>query len=146
MGTDWYNPCTSDAECIPELDCLVGTCNSGTCVYEPENGVEYELRVLTDMYPQDTYWRIYDESKDDNQVVIARGAYYTDEKTLYKHNIMLCDVNNKLCTYDGDRNDGLCCNNGDGYYKLLYNDSVIVQGGDFTGNSECQAFNKATPP
>jgi trypsin len=57
---DWYNPCTSDDQCIPKSDCLVGTCNSSVCAYKVGNGVEYDLEIFTDDYPTDLSWMIFD--------------------------------------------------------------------------------------
>lgn len=106
------------------------------------------LEILTDEYPTETYWEILDE----NGTVFHSGGNpgifddmelpgsYTDQNTSYFHDIALpVDGCYEFVIYD-QYDDGICCDNGFGYYRLFGEDnSILLQGGLF-GSEERRPF------
>merc|ERR1712183_357840 len=110
---DWYHPCTSDADCdssSQQLDCFIGTCNqsSGICDFQPESnkGIDYQLQFMTDDYPSDSSWQIFDLTTTTHFFFLTQSDYIHNN-TLYEHNFTLCKyIEHALCVHDSN-GDGI---------------------------------------
>ena len=74
--------CTTDEECVNELDCAIGTCNlDGTCSFDTSPCGESLLKMtlVTDRYPQETTWEITDDCN--GGVVVMQGGPYDEQST-----------------------------------------------------------------
>ena len=97
------------------------------------------LELQTDGFAYETYWSILDESGNavftgGNQEAIGGSAIgLLDDNTLYNWELPLpSDGCYEFRIYDVF-GDGLCCSEGDGYYKLSdSSDQVLAQGATFT--------------
>merc|ERR1712032_353415 len=80
-----------------------------------EGGVEIKVSVKTDKYPSETSWALTDISSGDQ---IAAGSGYTEEGKHYSTTkavpAVSCFQFNILDSYG----DGVCCEQGDGYYEV----------------------------
>ncbi|MCF8247946.1 MAG: T9SS type A sorting domain-containing protein [Saprospiraceae bacterium] len=99
------------------------------------------VQIRTDNYPREIYWEVVD---DQGTVFHAGGnpgiftgqqlaGTYTQPETVYEHEVALpSDGCYEFVIYD-QYNDGICCNEGLGYYRLLdENNFIHLQGGLFT--------------
>jgi len=90
----------------------------------------YTMEVMTDKYPGDNRWWIIDDS-DGTGVAFST----TFDKANHKYRQELCIPQYKQkttyrFTITDNYGDGLCCNQGQGYYKLLNkNNQVVFEGG-----------------
>lgn len=87
-----------------------------------------KLELMTDGYPAETTWNL----KDSEGRIFYESEVYTELNTLYKINIDLpSDGCYEFEIYD-TYGDGICCIEGDGFYRLLdSDDNVIIEGGEF---------------
>jgi thiol-disulfide isomerase/thioredoxin len=92
-------------------------------------GVNVTLELKTDNYASETTWKLFNP----NGTVFAQdpaGNYANN--TVYTYN---WNLQNESCytfeIYDS-YGDGICCQYGQGYYKLMVNGVVVLQGGSFT--------------
>ncbi len=93
--------------------------------------VPLTIEILQDKYGNHTTWELL---ASDNTVVTSGGPY----KYLPDADTMMHSVNvevepdcYKFVIYDSYGN-GICCDDGDGYYRILVNGNVLVEGsGDF---------------
>jgi thiol-disulfide isomerase/thioredoxin len=98
------------------------------------------LELMTDGYPGETYWEISDESgviiyKGGNQYVkdgSSSDNAYTETNYAYLFEIALPkDDCYEFSIYDS-YGDGICCAEGNGYYRLKDSNGIILlEGGDF---------------
>jgi hypothetical protein len=99
------------------------------------NTTVVNIEIKTDNNGNQTTWQI----KDSNNVVVANGGgNYNEYPGVYGnhqvYNSSFVPVNGECYTFeiaDGFAN-GICCDEGPGYYKLLGNNGVFVQGGQFS--------------
>ena len=107
------------------------------------------LELKTDFYGFETYWEIRDENgtavaSGGNEVVGPNGGGVnvasSSDPTAYDnnevYNIEIELPSNDLSCYEflivDDNNDGICCGDGSGYYKLIDNSgNLILTGGQF---------------
>lgn len=98
------------------------------------------LELRTDPYPGETYWTLLDGNGNSlyhggNPTVVGgtdpSGAY-TEGDAVYTHELPLpADGCYEFVIYDS-YGDGICCVEGDGYFKLKdANGNIILQGGEF---------------
>jgi len=114
----------------------------------PLVGVELNVRIRTDNYGSETYWRIVDEggeliAQGGNQAVgtnggaggnapNGQGAY--GNNTVYNQIVNVTDpacLNFEIYDYFGD---GLCCAYGPGFYEVkdVATDEIVFSGGEFS--------------
>jgi len=89
--------------------------------------------IFMDDYGGETRWNI----KDSNNVVQGSGGDYFGNSL---NEVDLC-LPNGVYTFQitDDYYDGICCDDGQGYYRLESNGAVVIEGGDFT-DSETKPF------
>lgn len=102
---------------------------------------ELTLQIMTDNYPGETYW----EFRDENGNKLYNGGNdnlgdgenegadsYTGQLELYTHKIVLPKDGCFEFIIKDSYGDGICCTEGNGYYKLVTSQNeVIFEGGDF---------------
>lgn len=94
---------------------------------------ELILDITFDNFAEETSWELYDLTGG-GQVLIASGDGYgdLDDQTIQE----------RLCIDNGDfgfviydaYSDGMCCNFGQGSYRLTLNGEIIREGGSFGAN------------
>jgi len=89
--------------------------------------------ILIDYWGKETDWNI----KDSNNALQAHGGEYTGN-TLTEVDLCLPDGAYTFEIVDG-YSDGICCDSGQGYYKLESNGAVVFTGGNF-GYTETKPF------
>jgi len=133
---DWINgilsnwgDCTSDADCTDGGTCQIASCQSGACKYEsdPTNSVEMSIEIKTDKYPGETTWYFKDTSSSKQ---VFSGGPYTEQYTLYTDTKGMCH-GNYIFTMKDSYGDGICCVEGDGYYKVYVGGTETLSGGPF---------------
>ena len=120
------NGCTYTAAC--NYDPLA-TSDDGQCIFM--DGV-LTFQILTDNYPEETTWNVSNASG----IVVANGGPYADPNTLYEDNICI-DVGCYTLTINDSYGDGICCDYGLGSYSLIWNNDILVTGGQF-GDDDTQ--------
>ena len=108
------------------------------CADNNKNGVRIE--IFTDQYPGETYWSLTDFGKG----VILFNSRYENELTLYHEEICVESSACLLFTITDSQSDGSCCLYGKGWYRVVYDDVVVVEGGGF-GRIENTSFGNSCP-
>ena len=100
-------------------------------------GLDFELEILTDDYPNETAWVLTSECGTNYTLSVPPftyenpGTVYTVKECLplgkYKFNITDLE------------SDGLCCDYGDGSYEIVVNDDTVHIGAEFT-NEDITTF------
>ncbi|MCH2084992.1 MAG: M12 family metallo-peptidase [Saprospiraceae bacterium] len=87
------------------------------------------LELQLDDYSFETTWAVYDDSGD---MVFEVGPYEKEqEEALVRDTFCLADGCYTFEIYDA-YGDGICCEYGNGYYKLRNSDNeILAQGGEF---------------
>lgn len=88
------------------------------------------IHVKTDNRPSDISWIL--ESADEEILKSLDQGTYDEANHLYVHDVELAasDAGWKFSIYD-DNSDGLCCETGNGYYRVYRDDKLILSGGVF---------------
>lgn len=97
---------------------------------------ELKLEITFDDYPEETSWEMY----DGGGALIASGGSYSG-MTSFETKWCLPDGNYQFVIYDAYA-DGICCNYGNGSYKLSSGATTIFEGGSFGAS---QAVNFSLP-
>ena len=84
------------------------------------------LTVVTDNYPTETTWSIYDEGFN----AVASGGPYNEPNTSFSETFCLQDGCYTMYFQDS-YGDGMCCQFGDGSYLLSTENLILAQGGTF---------------
>ena len=90
--------------------------NDSQSILVDVSGEPVVLKIKTDNDASFFYWEIYDQAFS----MVATGGYYPLANNLYSENLCLSTDNGNcysLALYD-DNGDGLCCNNGNGFWEL----------------------------
>jgi hypothetical protein len=95
------------------------------------------IELFFDTYPQDTSWDI---SQGDN--IVASSPPYADNLAEDTETLCLSPGNYVVTFYDVYQ-DGMCCQWGEGSYRVTSNQKVIKEGGEF-GVSESTEFSLPT--
>ncbi len=102
---------------------------------------EITLELRTDNYGEETTWKLFDSN---NSVVQQDPAGQYGDNQTYNYTWTL---NEQECyrfeIYDV-YGDGICCDYGNGFYKLKENGQVIMQGGQFADEDE-RSFKTGMP-
>ena len=96
---------------------------------EPEACEEYTIEVKTDNHPEDTTWLVREIAG------IRRGfgfsPKYTAKLTVQSTKVCLPYENDYKFTIEDGYEDGLCCKQGEGYYRILDSENnEIAKGGE----------------
>lgn len=97
--------------------------------------VNISVNILTDNYPGETSWSIFDDSGNE----IITGGGYTQQATNYSDVICVPYGCLDFVIYDS-YGDGICCGYGQGAYEVIGpNGETLASGGQF-GSSETTNF------
>ena len=100
--------------------------------------VPFTIEILTDNYPGETSWDLEHLDGDSIVASIFTGEL-VDQATLYTWDLNIPSGGYMFTIYDSF-GDGICCGWGEGYYRLVLNDTEIATGGEFEA-SESVTFN-----
>lgn len=100
-------------------------------VYEVANVV---LQLTTDFFGEETSWQL----KDEDGAVLYSGSNYGSFETV-NQTFALSEEGCYTFIINDSEDDGICCDYGNGSYKLTINGETIFQGGAF-GSSEATSF------
>jgi hypothetical protein len=112
-----------------EVDCG-GSCTA--CQTQCINGT---VTLVTDRYPNETSWSIRTASG----TVVASGNGYTTRFATYNINVCLQPNTCYDFVINDSYGDGICCSQGQGSYKVVFNGNTLISGGQFT-NTETKNF------
>jgi hypothetical protein len=100
------------------------------------SGTPITIEIKTDQYPSENWWKLVNSAGN----IIASGGPYLQSNTLETRVIdFTAGECYEFILYD-QFGDGICCNYGNGYYKLKdQNGVVFAQGGSF-GQEETTPF------
>ena len=98
----------------------------------------FTIEILTDNYPGETSWDLVHIDGDSIVASIFTGEL-VDQATLYNWDLNISSGGYMFTIYDSF-GDGICCGWGEGYYRLVLNDTEIATGGEFEA-SESVTFN-----
>lgn len=104
----------------------------------PVETVVVNFEIKTDQYPSETTWKVRNSAGS----IIYSGGPYTGQNTIYtavwNFDIAECYT---FTIYD-QYGDGICCDYGNGYYKLRDGNQVLfAEGGEF-GSEESKPFER----
>lgn len=93
----------------------------------PSTDVTFEIK--TDNYGSETRWKLFEPDGS----LFAQGGPYTDTQnpTAHTYNWTLGDLTCYRLEVTDAYGDGMCCQYGNGYYKVMVDGNVVVQGGQF---------------
>jgi hypothetical protein len=96
-----------------------------------------QLTLRFDQFPGETRWEI----KRDNGMIVAQGGPYTGvtPQSTITENICIPYGCYELIVYDA-YNDGMCCNHGNGFYRLQRADGTFLAAGSQFGNRDIRPF------
>jgi hypothetical protein len=93
---------------------------------------------MTDNYPLQTSWTLTNVNSNEVTISIDAGTYRSNA-TLYEESYCIEATQCYQFTIYDSNGDGICCSEGNGYYKISYEDELLREGGDF-GSSEISAL------
>ena len=133
-------PCLSDSDCDKGEFCTEYNCDvsTGTCSAIQDCskcGRIMDVEIMTDNHGMETRWELV--NVDNGDIYMQGGPY--DNQFLEITSSCVGYGTNELRIYD-EGNDGICCTNGFGYYKLKVDSEVIREGGTFYGPLEITQF------
>jgi hypothetical protein len=112
---------------------LVALCGSG-----PSCGViGVEFTLLTDDYPSETSWEIFDDAKD---VVVHLGIGFIEKGRECKVSVCLLVGTCYRFVIKDTVGDGICCDYGDGSYQLRLSGTLFSEGGHFGSSASSGTF------
>ena len=94
---------------------------------------DVRIKLRTDDYGKETSWEIVNSSG----AVVASGSGYGNNKD-YEENYCLPADCYTFTIFD-EFGDGMCCEQGEGFYRLFFNGKRVKKGGNF-GSSESTEF------
>ena len=94
-------------------------------------GITVDLELRTDQYGSETSW----ELKTTDGTVLYENANTLSPNTTYNHTFNLADDECYVFNVYDSYGDGMCCNYGQGYFRLKVDGQNIITGGQFTNVS-----------
>ena len=108
-------------------------------VKSPMPGTQVTVYIKTDNNPQETTWDI----KDIQGNTLASGGPYTEPKHAYSTPVDLSwGTCYEFTIFDAGGN-GLCCDNGVGFFKVFNGDVTVSQGNSFGGSVVNQFYSQS---
>ncbi len=98
------------------------------------------VNLTTDSYGNETYWEVVDNNTNVTYYSVNWGTYPNSVDSTYVHEFCIPQDACVSFTIRDSYGDGICCNYGDGGYKVILDGNVIGSGGEFD-NNESFAFN-----
>lgn len=93
-----------------------------------QNGIGYNLEIRLDDWGSENTWELID---DETGSTILSGGPYLNGIDGTIENILFCLVDQKCYTFKftDSQGDGICCDYGNGYYKISHHDGTVVASG-----------------
>lgn len=96
----------------------------------PSTNVTFEIK--TDNYGSETRWKLFNP----DGTIFAQGGPYTNATSsnppvAHTYNWALNDVTCYKLQVTDAYGDGMCCSYGNGYYKVMVDGNIVLQGGQF---------------
>jgi len=112
-----------------------GECITSTSLYDGRPGLLFTFEArLDDKSGSEFGWTL---TNDRNGVSWSTSANFNYQNgAFFRYAICLPKFECFTLTLTDNGGDGLCCDNGDGYYKGLIDGEEIFSGGEFTGTEE----------
>ncbi len=120
---------------IPILSLLIFLSISLNAQFCNEGESLFKVEILTDKFPNETSWAL----SIDNETTIASGNMNgVGQYSLYEDSLCVSLEDCLYFTIYDSFGDGICCStqNGNGYYRIFYNDSLVAQGGNFANQDQ----------
>ena len=155
------NSCASDSDCVSSDDddvgddngsnntCAINTCsNKSFCITKQDcskcNSKLIEVDVMTDNYPDETFWQIIDLDTDTNDNNSTNNSIYSNDPILYK----FTQYKKSFCLTSGRRYNFIMNKSGKetltenraGYYALVVDGSIIQNDVLFPGTIDAKEF------
>lgn len=119
--------------------------NDGSCSYACSGGQQrVRVEIIHDQYPSETSWTLKNGSTG---ATLASG-----NNTTNRNGTTLCVANDVCLVFkiSDSYGDGICCNYGNGEYRVYLNETLVAQGGNFSSSEETvfncpPGFSCATP-
>jgi len=102
----------------------------------PMPGMQVTVSIKTDNKPEETTWTVKDIAGN----TIASGGPYVDKLHVYTVPVQLSYSTCYEFTLLDSGGDGLCCNNGYGFYELKNGSVIVCQGHAFTNSVGSQFY------
>merc|ERR1712157_687602 len=99
----------------------------------------FKLDLTTDDFGYEVKFTLADASSG----IIRLGGGEYGSSSSYQENVCLSN-GRYIFTISDSHGDGICCNDGDGNYKVLLSGQIIGEGGEF-GESETFTFDVGPP-
>jgi len=104
---------------------------------------EVTVSVLTDNYPSETSWELFNECTTPPTLELTQNDFPNPATTYTKSKCVPTNVKYRFEIKDS-YGDGICCGYGSGSYSVLINGVEKISGGEF-GASETQTFGTCGP-
>jgi len=108
----------------------------------PSECTSLQIKVTTDLYPEETLWGVYNTSF----TVLYSGGPYTGQNTLYTENFCVDPNESYIFQILDAQRDGICCTYGNGSYEVYYDNKLIKEGGTFAGSEVSPLFGICCSP
>ncbi|MBU0617029.1 MAG: hypothetical protein KKI02_04880 [Planctomycetes bacterium] len=92
------------------------------------------IEVFTDRDSFETTWRVVDRETGS---LASWGGPYDDPNSFYSAELSVHSIRCYDFTIYDSYGDGICCENGPGYWNVLYNGALVCTGGDFEFSESC---------
>ena len=105
------------------------------------NGYQMTIVIMLDNFPRETGWSI--TSKDSKTTYMKRvPGYYRESKKLIVETVPIPEGSSAIFTIIDNEGDGLCCENGEGYFQIYTADGSLVvdEGGTFESSKSLNVF------
>ncbi|KAL7449083.1 hypothetical protein ACHAWC_001181 [Mediolabrus comicus] len=108
-------------------------------VDEAESGVctdDFLLIIKTDNKPEEMHWDVVDNESGET---LLKGGPYSLPQSVHTHRACLSSGNYTFNMHDSS-NDGICCDNGRGFYSLYKDGVEVVDSNGQYGYNESTIF------
>ena len=115
----------------------------------PCSGKYVKVNILTDNYPEETFWELKNTCTDEIVKSVSAGRY--DAKAqVYEDEFCVPEGSYEYTIHD-TFGDGVCCKHRVGAYTVVYDDVQVASGGQFnktetTSFGECPSSSPSVSP
>jgi len=131
-------PSDSNGDGLDDRLGLMMPYDSSTLI-EGETCENFRFVFETDQYGIETSWELYEGSDRDSENLVANGGPYGSEETYVYNYCLASQKSYVLYMYDW-KGDGLCCEYGQGWYKVTSRDIVIHESDGKFGEEDVVRF------
>lgn len=105
------------------------------------NGYQMTIVIMLDNFPKETGWTITSENSEITYMKRVPG-YYRESSKLVVETVSIPLDSNAIFNITDEGGDGICCENGEGYFQIYTEDGSLVvdEGGSFEGLKSVNVF------